>query len=325
MLKKLLLSCFGVLLLFPNVNAQDASYQMYPLLDASINPSTKALGGVLYSDVETNFGVVQFAPSELDSSYHKKIETAYSSLFEGTKHVSLSGAWAWRRTDVFSVNFQTINYGTFDRRDEENTYLGEYSAASYNLSIQYSKKLSNKWSAGVSLNELFSKMDTYNAFALYFNVSVSYKVNNFSAALVARNIGVSINGLNDSRGTLPLDLGFSLVKSLEHAPFTFYLTGHHLNDWSRANKEFSGEENEDYSNWFNHINFGTRLRLSSHFCLIGGYNNMVRETVGVSTSKGASGMSFGFQIDTSKIQIAYALNPIHQSTSQHSFGFQLKL
>ncbi|QZT38664.1 PorV/PorQ family protein [Halosquirtibacter xylanolyticus] len=325
MLKKLLLSCLGVVLLSNIGRSQDAPYQTYPLLDVTINPSTRALGGVLYSDVETNFGVTQFAPSELDSTYHKKIETDYAILFDGVKHISLSGAWAWKPTDIFSINFQTINYGSFERRDEENIYLGDYSAASYDLSLNYSKKLSSKWRAGVSMHTLFSKMDIYDAFALSFNASASYKVKSFSAAFVVRNIGVSINQLDESKVSLPLDVGFTLVKSLDHAPFIFYLTAHHLNEWDAVVIGDDSDSKEDYSHLLNHINFGTRLRFSSHFCLMAGYNNMIRESIGSSSSKGTSGMSFGFQIDTSKFQLAYSFSPMHKSNIQHSFGFQLKL
>ncbi|QZE13722.1 hypothetical protein K4L44_14300 [Halosquirtibacter laminarini] len=308
-----------------NTSAQDNSYQTYPILDLSISPASKALGGLLYSDTETNFGAAFFAPSVLDSTYSKKIQTAYTSLFKSTKQTSIAAAWGLTSSDIFAVQFQTVDYGTFDRRDAENVYLGEYKAASYDASLSYSKRLTRECRAGVSFHSIWSQMDIYNAFAVSFNASVSYKVKNFSGTLAIRNVGTSINNLGQESVSMPLDVGFTIVKSLEHAPFAFFITAHHLTNWDEALEQEGISKGYDYKEWTNHLNLATRLRLSSHFALMLGYNNQERNLAGLSSSKGTSGLSFGIQIDNSRFQLGYSMSPLHKSTTQHNFGFQLKL
>lgn len=306
-------------------NAQSSSQNVYPLLDIATNPSTKALGGVVYGDIETNFGVANFAPSELDSTYHKKIETNVGFLFQDTKHIVLNGGWAWDNNNIFALTFQTINYGDFERRDSENTFLGNYSAASYDFAISYSKKLSSKFNAGISLHTLWSKFDIYNSNAIAFTASTSYNIKNFSATLALRNVGTQFSSYNGNKEKLPLDLGVTLVKSLDHAPFIFYVTAHHLTQWDKEIESDDKETKNDYSNWFNHINLGTRLRLSTHFAAMIGYNNNVRESIGVTNKKGASGWSLGFQVDIKRLQFAYSYTPMHLNNSQHNIGLQIKL
>ena len=73
-------------------------------------------------------------------------------------------------------------------------------------------------------------------FAIGVDLGLNYyhQESNFSASLVARNLGGQLKAFEERHEKLPVDVQLGFSKRLSHAPFRLSLTLHDLTHWSAS-------------------------------------------------------------------------------------------
>jgi hypothetical protein len=213
---------------------------------------------------------------------------------------------------------------------------GTFSAAEYAINLSYSKELSPKIRAGISLKPIISNLEQYNSFGLAADLGVLYHSENqlFSAGLTLKNVGSQITTYNDTYEPLPTDLQIGISKKLAHAPFRFSLTAQDLFDWKMKYdvKDGNGEDVEDAGNDGNsldqlmrHMIVGVELVPSDNFYIAVGYNHRRRQELGISEKMSTTGYSWGFGFRVYKFHFSYGSARYHLAGSSNHFSISTNL
>jgi hypothetical protein len=122
-----------------------------------------------------------------------------------------------------SASYQ--NYGTFDRLDAEGTEQGTFGASDIAIALTYSKRLSDKFSAGATGKAIFEKVDTYSSSGLAADLGLMYLLaadGTSRLGLAVTNLGAQLKGLTEGhKDKLPTKVAAGLSHRLVGLPFLF--------------------------------------------------------------------------------------------------------
>ena len=121
--------------------------------------------------------------------------------------------------------------------------------------------------------------------AIASNTSLTYinkKEINFSFSL--NNLGRQINGFTDIKEKIPTSLKFGMSKSLNHLPFTYYISLHDLQRFDisgpvQASQSYRDDETI-LKKMFYHVNIGGELNFKKNLFLRFGFNFQKRSNDG---------------------------------------------
>jgi hypothetical protein len=126
----------------------------------------------------------------------------------------------------FSASYQ--NYGTFDRLDAEGNELGTFGASDIAVGVTYSKRLSDKFSAGATGKAIFEKIDTYSSSGLAADVGLMYMLSSEGSrlGLAVTNLGAQLKGFtSEHKDKLPTKIAVGISHRLRELPFVFSAEG----------------------------------------------------------------------------------------------------
>ena len=318
-MKRFILYVIAAIIEVSSSYALETGDVVYQFLDVPASSSVLALGG---SNVSSTCGDVQLVhqnPSLLSYSKSNSISLTYLNYIEKSQFVN--GAYSFQIDSLnwVGVGLTYLNYGSFDGYDEFDVEQGEFGAADMCLTLSYARRLSRNITAGLSLKPIYSYIDNYNSLGLSVDVGASFFLpeRNFSAGVVAKNIGGQITAYDENKQSLPWDLQIGLTKKLQHAPFRFSLTYVKLNSWNfdyvkddNLYKSSSSSVDAQYDadvSWgdmfFRHMVFGVELVPSNNFCLIVSYNHRRHQEFKMSDVRGANGFAFGTRFHVYKFDM----------------------
>ncbi len=316
--------------------AQQAGSSTYDFLNLTNSARVGALGGNQVGMNSKDVSLVFHNPANLSQDLHQSLVFNYVPYVSDIKMTYAGYAQKFDGIGTFGLSIHSLNYGTFDRADVDGNLNGTFSAAEYAINLSYSKVLSPKLRAGVSLKPIISNLEQYNSFGLAADIGLLYHSENqlFSAGITLKNVGSQITTYNDTYEPLPTDLQIGLSKKLAHAPFRFSITAQDLFDWKMKYKveDGNGEIIEDAGNsgggfdqLMRHMIVGIELVPSDNFYVAVGYNHRRRQELGVSDKMSTSGYSWGFGFRVHKFHFAYGSARYHLAGSSNHFSISTQL
>jgi len=326
----------SILCLSLNSWGQQAGSYTYDFLNLTNSARVGALGGNQVGMNLNDVSLVFHNPANLSSDLHNALTFNYVPYLSDIKMTYAGYGHQLDKIGTFGIAIHAINYGDFDRADANGNLNGTFSAAEYAINLSYSKILSPKLRAGISLKPIISNLEQYNSFGLAADIGLLYQSTNqlFSAGLALKNVGSQITTYNDTYEALPTDLQIGLSKKLAHAPFRFSLTAQDLLDWNMKYdvKDGDGEQIEEVGNQGNgfdqlmrHMVIGLELLPSDHFYVAVGYNHRRRQELGVSEKMSTTGFSWGFGFRVYKFHFAYGSARYHLAGSSNHFSISTNL
>jgi hypothetical protein len=120
----------------------------------------------------------------------------------------------------YAVNFRYMNFGDFDKYDEDGIDLGSFSAGDKEFSLSVAKKLGNYFSAGITTAYLNSNIDHYSASALKMDFGLQYYLpsQNLSLGISFKNFDTMLSNYSTKKEHLENLLLFGISKKLQYAP-----------------------------------------------------------------------------------------------------------
>lgn len=329
----------AVTLLLANVsftNAQQAGSNTYDFLNLTNSARVGALGGNQVGMNLNDVSLVFHNPANLSDQLHQSLTFNYVPYVADIKMTYAGYAHHIENIGTFGVSVHAINYGTFDRADADGNLNGTFSAAEYAINLSYSKMLSPRLRAGISLKPIISNLEQYNSFGMAADLGVLYHSEDelFSAGLTLKNIGSQITTYNDTYEPLPTDLQIGISKKLAHAPFRFSLTAQDLFDWKMKYKvndgndepiEGEGNDGNAFDQAMRHLIVGVELVPSDNFYVAVGYNHRRRQELGITEKMSTTGFSWGFGFRVYKFHFAYGSARYHLAGSSNHFSISTNL
>ena len=317
--------------------SQIGGHYTYQFLELNNSAVAAALGGKVIAN-PTSLQLIYYNPALLDSTKHKNLSISYKNYFAGINLGDFTYAIKLKHYGNLAFGVHYINYGKFDHYDEQQTYLGQFSASEIAPYLTYSYAFDSVLTFGLNLKPVFSALQNYRSFGYAIDIGLLIHASkNSYFAVAARNIGKQVKAYSSQIEPLPFNLTAGFTGKFEHSPFRFNFTLDYLNYWKfryiSPIDNFSTTTTDTTSGLWTKINnitdeilrhahLGLELILNPKFRFMLGYNfRRVRE-LNLPTINTFSGISAGFLFQTSKIDISYAYER-YLTSAVHTFGLGL--
>lgn len=303
------------------VSAQDGS-AAYNFLNVTPSSHVYALGGCNVSVVDDDINMVEQNPAMLGFEDDKQVGLNYMRYIGGTNFAGARYGHASGDKSAWAVGLQYYGYGSMQGYDQTGIETGTFSANDIALSATYSRDINTYFRGGISAKYIYSKYADYTAGAVGVDLGVSYynPTYEFSASLVARNLGGQVKKFADSRDKLPVDVVLGATKLIKGTPFRLSITAHYLNKWylpyyapSDKNNVESPlvKKNSFGSNLMRHLVFGAEYLPNNRMYIGIGYNYKTRTDMSSYQRNLLSGFSIGAGLKVKAFGFGVALAQPH--------------
>ena len=308
--------------IYIGLQAQEGT-STFNFLKLPISSHAAALGGENVSVIEDDLTMAFQNPALLSCVADRTLNLNYMVYMDGVGVGSAAFSKVINDRSAWAVAAQYFGYGKMKQTDPENNILGEFSAKDMAFMGIYNYDLSDYWSGGVRTNFIYSHYDKYSSFAIGIDLGLNYyhQESDFSASLVARNLGGQLKAFEERHEKLPADVQLGFSKRLAHAPFRLSFTLHDLTQWSTS----ATAANNFGKKLLNHIALGIDFLPTNNFYLAAGYNFRRGEEMKINGSSHWAGFTCGTGIQLKRLKLGMAYAKYHVSSSSLIFNLSYTL
>jgi hypothetical protein len=295
----------------------------YEFLNLVSSPAIAALGGKNITGSGNDLSQVYHNPSLLNADMDQSLSLNYVNYFADIKYGYASYAYQSKSKRTWAYGMQYINYGTFTAAESNGVITGTFKAAEYAPTVSCSQPIDSFLFIGASVHPILSILENYQSVGISTDLGITWirphKGQTF--AFVVRNLGSQIITY-DSYETLPFELQLGFSQKLEHAPFRFSVTAHHIETWDMSVPDYEYEQEKANStnvtpdtelsgiekfgdNLMRHIVIGVELTPFKSLCVRFGYNYQRRQELKIDSHPGFTGFSWGASLSLARFQIGY--------------------
>lgn len=315
-----------------SLSAQVGGAHIFEFLDLPPSARVSALGDYLISVYDDDANLAYLNPASLNIESKTQLNFSQNFHFLDIHNGYFSYADHIKKYNI-SVHggLQYIDYGNFTMADQFGNLSGDFSGSEMAFTIGAAKSLNENYSVGSNLKLIFSSLESYRSSGIAMDLGGMYRnpEKKFSAGLVIRNLGTQFNAYDKKREALPFDAVIGVSKQLEHLPFRFSFTAHHLHRWNLTYYD-PNQEAEPLPNFTAFVdNLARHLVVNGEF-LIGkggplrlrfGYNHLKRRELSLTELRSMAGFSGGVGIKARKWRFDYGFNVYHLAGSVHHISF----
>lgn len=293
------------------------SNSTYNFLKLDIGARASALGGSFNSntgDVNSIF----YNPAALSTLKNTQASIGFFKYLLDINSGNIAYSQRYKDAGYFGAAIRYMNYGSFEKFDQQSNSLGTFSANDLAFSLGYANVYSNNIHYGINLKLIHSSIDDFSSTAVAVDAGVLYTIPssmwNFGLSIL--NAGSQIKEYSTTKENLPLDLRFGVSKKLEHLPLTVHLDLSNLI-----------EKEDEFFDRFKNLSVGGEFEFSENVQFRIGYDNAKRQELKTGSSLGVAGFSAGLGFKfLENYSLDYAFNSLGKIGSAHRIdvGFAMK-
>ena len=308
----------------------------YNFLKLPASPLLSALGGENISYMSNDVGLAINNPAILNEKLHTQLALSFNTYFAATKAYTLTGAYnhsKWNTTFAGQIFF--IDYGSITQTNTGGEAEGQFRPKDFVFHLSASKKYLEKWQYGMNLKFIHSNYGQYRSSGIAADIGIHFldSANNFSAGILAKNMGAQLSTYNGQNEDLPFDLQVGITQRLSKAPFGFSITAQQLQQFNTVYNDtifnFENDFNSDGSlgnKIFNHFIIATHIYIGNNIEASVGYNRLRRNELNLGNAgNGLNGFSAGFKAKFNKLHFQYARSYFGRGFAYNQFGLNLNL
>ena len=329
-LRHFILLAVGVVALF--AMADDGSTTTaYNFLSVPVSSHVYGLGGHNLTIIDDDINLVEQNPALLGPEFDHQVGLNYMRYIGDTNFAGLRYGQGVSEHGAFAVGIQYFGYGNLQGADVDGTLTGTFSASDIAFSLTYSHDISDRFRGGITIKYLYSKYEDYTAGAVAADLGVNYydPDHDFTASLVAKNLGGQVKKFNDYKDDLPWDIQVGVSKMLGKAPVKLHLTAYELTRWNSPYYEIEDVNNPNSglikkdsfgSNLMRHLVFGFDILPTDNMYLGIGYNYRTRSDMATYKRDFMSGLSVGAGLKVRAFGFGAAFARPHTGASTFMFN-----
>jgi len=306
--------------------SQTGGDNVYEFLNLTHSAFVSSLGGSNVAIINNDLNLAYHNPGLLNSSMSKSVALNYVNYFAGINYGMAMYSQSFRGIGNFAAGITYLNYGSFTEADESGIITGTFTASEYAFSMIFSHEIDSLFTIGANLKPVLSHLERYTSFGLALDLGASFhnRSNLFTAGLAIKNIGLQLTSYaGEAKQKLPFEIQAGVSQRLAHAPFRFSLTLRHLEKYDLTHQyitpsssvEQPASESDLAENLLRHVIIGTELIPHKNFYVSAGYNYQRRSELKVDSKVSTVGLSWGFGIKTSWIDIEFGRATFHLAGS----------
>jgi len=306
--------------------SQTGGDNVYEFLNLTHSAFVSSLGGSNVAIINNDLNLAYHNPGLLNSSMSKSFALNYVNYFAGINYGMAMYSRSFQGIGNFATGITYLNYGSFTEADESGNITGTFNASEYAFSMIFSRQIDSLFTIGVNLKPVLSHLERYTSFGVAVDLGASWhnRSSLFSAGLTIRNTGMQLTSYaGEPKQKLPFEIQAGVSQKLAHAPFRFSLTLRHLEKFDLTHQyttpsstaEPTASESDLAENMLRHMIIGTELIPHKNFYISAGYNYQRRSELKIDSRVSTVGLSWGFGIKTSWIDIEFGRANYHLAGS----------
>jgi hypothetical protein len=317
MILKRLLYTLLFIIIFSCGSVYSQSNSTYNFLKLDVDARSSAMAGS-YTSAENDVNSIFYNPAGLSTLGSTQASVGFFKYLLDINSGNAAFSKKIKDYGYFGAGVRFINYGSFDKYDDESNFLGTFSANEMAFSLGYANKYKGNFNYGVNVKFIYSSIESYKSTAVAADVGLLYQNPEklFNVGISLLNIGAQISTYAGTKENLPLDLQIGFNKKLEHLPLNFYFGLTNLTD-----------DKDKFIDRFKNIRVGGEFTMADNVLLRIGYNNQIRQDLKTGSSTGIGGFSAGLGINfLEKYRVDYAFNSLGNVGALHriNVGFIFK-
>lgn len=283
------------------------SQTVFNFLRLPVSAHAAALGGENITIVEDDASLLFHNPALINNVSDRTLNLNMMTYMEGCFTGSASFLRAAGERGTWAASGQYFSYGSMRETTSDGHQTGDFSAKDIALGGSYAYSLSNHFSGGITAKLAASYLGSYSSLAAVVDLGLNYynSKGEWSASLVARNLGGQLSAYDDEFERMPFDLQLGVSKRLVGSPLRLSLTLVRLTDWQYGIGK--------------HLVIGADLLLGEQFYVCAGYNGLrsseMKISEGESESAHGAGLTFGGGLSLQRLKLAVAYARYHVSAS----------
>jgi hypothetical protein len=316
--------------------SQTGGDNVYEFLNLTHSGLVASLGGYNVSLQGDNLNMAYHNPALLDSGMSNSLALNYVNYFAGVNYGLAMYSHSYHGIGNFAAGVTYLNYGSFTETDPTGLITGSFTAAEYAFSFIYSREIDSLFTLGINFKPVISSLEKYTSVGFAFDIGAAWHNPSdlFSAGLAIRNAGYQVTTYaGEPRENLPFEIQAGISQRLAHAPFRFSFTLRHLEKYDLTHQYTQDAttgntyllSSELAENLMRHAIFGVELIPHKNFYFSGGYNYQRRRELQVDSNVSTVGLSWGFGINTSILNVEFGRATYHLAGSSSHVSLILKL
>lgn len=288
------------------------SQTVFNFLRIPVGAHVSALGGENISIADDDATLMTHNPALLQYAGNKTVALGYMRYIGETNVFSANYVSFLSDKATLGVAAQYVNYGKMKQTNTMGDIIGDFSASDLAIGATLSYTLAQRLSGGVTARFIYSSIADYHSTAVAADLGLNYydEENDFSASIVAKNLGGQLSAYHDEYEKMPADLQVGLTKRFKGTPFRFSLTATDLTHW--------------HYSFFRHLTLGADVFLSKQIYIAGGYSLRRANEMKIVTlnefgeeekSSHGAGLTIGAGINLDRFKLNLAYGKYHLSSS----------
>lgn len=280
---------FTIFFLLYFVSQAQEGGSVFQFLNLPVSTHAAALGGENISIIDDDLTLAIHNPALLSCVSDKTLNLNYMNYIDGVNVASAAFSRRAGERSAWAIAAQYSEYGDFKETNSEDVELGTFSAKDMALMGMYNYDLTDYWSGGVTTKLIYSTYEKYSSFAIGVDLGLNYydQTSDFSASLVAKNLGGQIVKFDNVHENLPVNVIIGFSKKLSHAPFRLSVTMQDLTDWNSSAIYSAQNKEESFGKILaNHFILGLDFLPTNNFYVSMGYNLKRADEMKVAGSSG---------------------------------------
>jgi len=317
---------FAVLVLFcalnasaqilPNYGGQRSGLSAFSFLKNEMSPRSAGLAGASVSLNGDGYSAA-VNPASFAELEAPQLSLAHLSAGAGIQQSYISYARKLANENVLAVTVNSMNSGAMKVRTEfQPEGTGELFYVGYHaLGLSYSARLSEMFSAGISMNYLLEQIAGFNNHALTADIGFLYKTDfkDLRFAVVLQHFG---GNTSLSANEIKVEYNRNGILLEQYTVPTVFRMGLSMVPWEKNGRKLRAlaelrHPNDNSEN----IRLGVEYELKKMIQLRAGYKISVKD-------QNWPAFGLGYRMNTSgrPLMLSYALNPTNHMGMQHHFG-----
>ena len=302
-LRQLILLAAAAVALFAMADDVPAT-TAYNFLSVPVSSHVYGLGGHNLTIIDDDINLVEQNPALLGPEYDHQVGLNYMRYIGDTNFAGVRYGQGVSEHGAVAVGVQYFGYGNLKGAAPDGTMTGDFSASDMAFSLTYSHDISDRFRGGITVKYLYSKYEDYSAGAVAADLGINYydPDHEFTASLVAKNLGGQVKKFNEYKDNLPWDIQVGVSKMLGKAPIRLHLTAYELTRWKSPYYKIEDVNNPNSGlikvdsfgkNLLRHLVFGVEVLPTDNIYLGIGYNYRTRSDMATYKRDFMSGLSVG--------------------------------
>ncbi len=300
-----------------------AELSTFQLLRIEPSARSAALGGAFAAVTDGDVNALFYNPAIPGPATSRNASVSYLNHLSDLNAGSVAYSHTVRGLGTtLHGGLRFAHWGTLEGRDQLGNPTGAFGAGETALTLGGARSIGPRMRYGANLHLMYAHIDQFSALALALDFGGVYRVpeQQLSIGASLRHLGGMVDGFDDTREPLPLDLQLGLSKRLAHLPLLLTATAYDLTNLSDG---IRGGGTVDHI--LGHLTFGAELQPGDVLRLRVGYNHRRSTELALTDRFDLAGLGFGFGVTVSDLTVDYAYNSWSSIGGLHQFTLRANL